>query len=63
MKRAPTLTVISTLSTLIIINADYTITNSNISYLGIDKVYIDRTINRALDMDFGAFMAGYIKET
>jgi len=41
----------------------HTITNSNISRLGIDKGYIGRLVNRAPKPDFRAFITGRLKKT
>ena len=41
----------------------YAITNSNISRLGTDKGYIGRSVNRAPELDFRAFVIGRLKKT
>jgi hypothetical protein len=39
------------------------VTNSNISYMGTDKGYIGRLVNKVLELDFRAFTTGYLKKT
>jgi len=38
-------------------------TNFNISYLGIDKGYIGRLVNRVLKLDFRASTTGRLEKT
>src|SRR6266567_9601640 len=42
---------------------NYTIINSNISRLGMDKGYIGRLVNRVPELDFRAFAIGCLKKT
>jgi hypothetical protein len=38
-------------------------TDSNISHMGTDKGYINRLVNRVLELDFRASTTGHLKKT
>jgi hypothetical protein len=41
----------------------YAITDSNISYMGMDKGYIGRSVNKILELDFRASTIGHFEKT